>query len=253
MDWCSPRLFKNKYGLNYHLEKYHSIIVESPKLSVNPEPKFDNSFKAQPYSPPHQQEEEEGFFEKMMSDHLDEMETEIDPDLSIQVLEDLVNESINSSTADEHISSLLSSLNIPESEVEDSFMESDVENPVSPGSNEHTELREKTIESSNNYSVSVGKPVQYTYDPEQSTLDDILNNSLAIEADLMNISNSSVNSEFNQMVYEQGAKGLSNGESTDVYSKEEEEEELNQSLSSFLQTNINFFDLLNLNNLLPNL
>ena len=253
-SYC-PRLFKNKYGLQYHLEKYHNIKTEITKSSGNPEPQSVDSFIAQPYSPACQEEEEEeeSFIEKMIFNNLDDMETEIDPDLSIQVLEDLVNESINSSTADQHISSLLSSLNIPESEVEDSFMESDVENPVSPGSNEHTELREKTIESSNNYSVSVGKPVQYTYDPEQSTLDDILNNSLAIEADLMNISNSSVDSGFNHMVYEQGAKGLSNGESTNVYSKEEEEEELNQSLSSFLQTNINFFDLLNLNNLLPNL
>ena len=251
-SYC-PRLFKNKYGLQYHLDKYHNIITESTKSSDNPEPLSDNSFIAQPYSPACQEEEaeEESFIEKMIFDNLDEMETEIDPDLSIQVLEDLVNESINSSTADQHISSLLSSLNIPESELEESFMESYVENPVSPGSNEHTELGEKTLESSRDYSVSIGKPLLYTFDPEQSTLDDILNNSLAIEADLINLSNSSIDSGFNQMVYEQGSKGSSNGESTIVYSKEEEE--LNKSLSNFLHTNRKFLDSLNQNSLLPNL
>ena len=249
---CSqcPRLFKNKFGLNYHLEKYHNIIVESPKLSVNVEPKSDNSFIAQPFSPPYQQEEEEGFFEKMMFDHLDKTETDIDPDLSIQVLEDLVNESINSSTPDQQISNLLSSLNIPESELEDSFMESDLENSVTPGSNEHTERDEKSLEYSDKYSISTGESLvnKNTGDPEQSTLDEILNHSLAIEADFSYSNpNDSVDSGINQMVYHQDANEISNDGSTNAYSKEEEEE-FNKSLSSLLHMNKNFFDILNLNN-----
>ena len=91
-----------------------------------------------------------------------------------------------------------------------------------------------------------------TGDPEQSTLDEILNHSLAIEADLSNSSpNNSVDSGINQMFYQQDANEISNEESTNAYSKEEDE--FNKSLSSLLQTNQNFFDKLNLNNFLPNL
>ena len=99
-------------------------------------------------------------------------------------------------------------------------------------------------------SISTGESLvnKNTGDPEQSTLDEILNHSLAIEADFSYSNpNDSVDSGINQMFYHQDANEISNDGSTNAYSKEEEEE-FNKSLSSLLHMNKNFFDLLNLNN-----
>ena len=99
--------------------------------------------------------------------------------------------------------------------------------PDSPGSNPLSDMCETAAD----YSFDADYP------EEENSLDEVLNNSLAIEADLSKMSNCSEDSGINDMLCHD----------------ELEEEEMNKSLTNILATNKNFFDIFNLNNLMDSL